>query len=117
MVPPRAEEPAISATLINVFQVPAGREDAFLSLWEATDELLRRNAGYSSTRLRRAITPDARFQFIAELDSVEQWRGVITSPEFGAIAARMAEFQPSPGLYTVAREHRAEHEPGSGGAR
>lgn len=98
------------ATLINLFQVPAGREEEFLRLWEEADELLRASSGYAATRLHRAVQPEAKYQFVnvAVLSSVEDWRAVITRPDFTALAARMAEFQPAPGLYSVVREHEVE---------
>ena len=97
-----------TATLINVFDVAAGREEEFLSLWEDADRLLRSRGGYIVTRLHRALMPDTRFRFVnvAELDSVEQWREVIGSAEFRALAEQMPDFQRSPGLYQVVREHR-----------
>src|SRR3954463_10102060 len=92
-----------TATLINCFEVPADQDDRFLVLWHQADELLRSRGGYRSTRLHKALGPQARFRYVnvAELDSVETWQPTVTSPEFGAIAAQMAEFHPSPGLYVV----------------
>ena len=43
---------------------------------------------------------------VAELDSVEQWREVIGSAEFRALAEQMSDFRPSPRLYQVVREYR-----------
>src|SRR3954447_6563062 len=67
------------------------------------DELLRSRGGYRSTRLHKAAGPQARFRWInvAELDSVETWQSIVSGPEFGAVAAQMADFHPSPGLYMV----------------
>jgi len=98
-----------TATLINCFEVPADQDDRFLVLWHQADELLRSRGGYRTTRLHKALGPQARFRYInvAELDSVETWQSVIGSPEFGAISAQMAAFHPSPGLYTVAAAHAA----------
>jgi hypothetical protein len=45
------------ATLINVFEVPADREEEFLSLWEDADRLLRFQGGYVVTRLHGALMP------------------------------------------------------------
>jgi hypothetical protein len=50
---------------------------------------------------------------VAELDSVETWQSTLNTPEFASIAAQMAEFFPSPGLYTVEVTHgtaEPEHE-------
>jgi heme oxygenase (mycobilin-producing) len=99
-----------TATLINVFEVPAEREKEFLSMWEAADSLLRSQGGYLVTRLHRALMPDARFRFVnvAELDSVERWREVIGTTEFRALGEQMSQFRPSPGLYQVIREHHRD---------
>jgi len=92
-----------TATLINCFEVSPEHDDRFVALWKQADDLLRSRGGDSSTRLHKAMGPQARFRYVnvAELDSVEAWQSVIASPEFGAIAAQMAEFHPSPGLYAV----------------
>jgi hypothetical protein len=92
-----------SAVLINCFEVDPAQDERFLAVWRQADELLRNRGGYSSTRLHKAVGPQARFRWInvAELDSVETWQSIIGGPEFGAIAAQMAEFHPSPGLYAV----------------
>jgi hypothetical protein len=93
-----------TATLINCFEVPADQDDRFLALWHQADELLHRRGGYRSTRLHKALGARARYRYInvAELDSVETWQSVIGGPEFGALSAQMAEFHPTPALYTVA---------------
>ena len=92
-----------SAVLINCFEVDPAQDERFLALWKEADELLRGRGGYRSARLHKAVGPQARFRWInvAELDSVETWQSIISGPEFGAIAARMVEFHPSPGLYAV----------------
>ncbi len=92
-----------TAILINCFEVSPDQEEGFLTLWQQADELLRSRGGYRSTRLHKALSPQARFRYInvAELDAVESWQSVVSSPEFGAIAAQMRQFHPSPGLYAV----------------
>ncbi len=104
-----------SATLINVFQVPADREAEFLALWERANEMLRSASGYTSTRLHRAVRPDARYRYInvAQIESVENWRTVVGGPDFVALSAEMADFQPAPALYEVVREHILSPEHGS----
>ena len=98
-----------SATLINCFEVAPDQDERFLALWKQADELLRKRGGYRSTRLHRSLDPRARFRWInvAELDAVETWQSMIRSPEFGAIAAQMAEFRPSPALYEAEVAHTA----------
>ena len=99
-----------TVTRINCFQVPAEREAEFLALWHQADALLRTRGGYLTTRLHKALQPDSRYQYIniAELDSVQTWKAAITSPEFTAITAQMAEFHPAPGLYSVTVSHRSQ---------
>jgi hypothetical protein len=83
------------------------QDERFLQLWHQADDLLRSRGGYRTTRLHRALGPQARFRYVnvAELDSVEAWLSAVSSPEFAAIAAQMADFSPSPGLYTVEVAH------------
>jgi antibiotic biosynthesis monooxygenase (ABM) superfamily enzyme len=102
-----------TAMLINCFEVSAEDDDRFLALWHQADELLCSRGGYRSTRLHKALGPQARFRYInvAELDSVETWQSVIGSPEFRALSAQMADFHPSPGLYTVTVAHTGETGP------
>ncbi len=100
---PAAAQPV---TLINVFEVPAGRLDEAVRYWEAARDILVTQPGYVSTRLHQAITPDARFQLI----NVAVWE----SP--AAFAAAMQRMQQglrvpppeglrfSPALYRVIRE-------------
>jgi heme-degrading monooxygenase HmoA len=92
-----------TAILINCFEVAPDQDEHFLTLWKRADELLRSRGGYRSTRLHKALRPQVRFRYInvAELDTVETWQSTISSPEFGAIAAQMRQFHPSPGLYAV----------------
>src|SRR4051794_3646776 len=99
-----------SAVLINAFEVDPAQDVDFLVLWRQADQLLRSKGGYRSTRLHKAVGPQARFRWInlAELESVETWQSIISDPEFGAIAAQMAEFHPSPGLYAVEVAQTAE---------
>ncbi len=104
------------ATLINCFEVPDGREEEFLALWHRADALLRSRGGYATTRLHKAIQPGSRYRYIniAEVDSIETWREVITSPAFTDVAARMADFHSTPGLYSVAVANSRQPENGPG---
>ena len=65
--------------LINPFEVPEGKDEAFLAEWEAAKAFMERQPGYIATRLHRSLVPNARFRFInvAEWASVEgprSWR-------------------------------------------
>ncbi len=98
-------------TLINCFDVPAGREQEFLKLWEQVNDYMRAKPGYVSHKLHRAVTPDAPYRFVnvAQWTSVEKFgaahdngfRALVTQPQWAA-------FSSHPGLYEVVHEAKAE---------
>ncbi|HYE88410.1 MAG TPA: antibiotic biosynthesis monooxygenase family protein [Vicinamibacterales bacterium] len=71
-----------NAIVINVIEVTEGREDAALTAWEAFAEYFRRQPGYVSTKLHRAVGADARFRFInvAEWESADDFLSALKSP-------------------------------------
>ena len=64
-----SEESPDAVTYINCFEVPAGREEAFLALWTEVNAYMRTKPGFISHRLHRATQPDARYRFI----NIPQW--------------------------------------------
>ena len=91
---------------INPFEVPQGREDEALSMWEAFAEYFRKQPGYISTKLHKAIYPDAKFHLInvAEWESAEAFQAALSNPEFMDVAKDLPNDIPSfPGLYKVIR--------------
>jgi heme-degrading monooxygenase HmoA len=90
--------------LINPFEVPPEAEDRFVPAWTAAAEYMRRQPGFLSTRLHKAISPDATFGFInvAEWESPEAFRAAISTEEF----RKMAEGGPvsHPALFRVIAE-------------
>ena len=64
-------------TLINSFEVAAGREDQFLQLWKQVNAYMREKPGYLGHKLHRAITLDASFRFVnvARWASMEHFQG------------------------------------------
>jgi heme-degrading monooxygenase HmoA len=56
-------------TLINVFEVPAEHVDAFVAGWRERAALMSTKPGFLSTRLHRALSPQARFQLV----NVARW--------------------------------------------
>ena len=92
--------------LINPFQVPEGKEDECLAFWEKAAEFIRRQPGFISTRLHKAVSSEARFHFInvAEWESAEHFQSVIESEAFKTLTAPYMELFPHyPGLYKVIR--------------
>jgi hypothetical protein len=100
---PLAAQPV---TLINTFEVPAGRVEESIRYWEAARDFLARQPGYVSTRLHQAIAPDARFQLIniavwespaAFMAATQRMQQALRAPPPGGLRF-------SPGLYRVIRE-------------
>jgi heme-degrading monooxygenase HmoA len=92
--------------LINSFEVPQGREDECLVFWEQAAAYMKRQPGFISTRLHKALSPEARFHFIniAEWESAADFQAAVTSEEFQRLIGPYTEICPHyPGLYEVIR--------------
>jgi heme oxygenase (mycobilin-producing) len=92
--------------LINPFEVPQGKEDECLVFWEKAAEYMRRQPGFISTKLHKAVIPGARFHFInvAEWESLERFQKAVENEEFkDLVAPFMTVFPHYPGLYEVIR--------------
>jgi heme oxygenase (mycobilin-producing) len=89
--------------LINAFEVPDGKDEAFLEGWERARTFLATQQGYLSTRLHRSLSPSADFRFInvAVWQSAQAFQAATSRPEF-ANAAIPFPFHAS--LYEVVRE-------------
>lgn len=93
-------------TVINPFEVPQGREDEALSMWEAFAEYFRKQPGYISTKLHKAINPEARFLLIniAEWESAEAFQAALNNPSLQDITKDLPGDIPHyPGIYEVIR--------------
>jgi heme-degrading monooxygenase HmoA len=90
-----------SATLFNLFEVPARDEQGFLAGWQRARDFIDARGGLAATTLHRSIAPHAEFRFVnvAEIDSVETWRGAIASEEFPQVPG-----VPHPALYEAVRD-------------
>ena len=90
--------------LINAFEVSEGtNDDEFLRGWERAAEFMRQQPGFLSTRLHRALVPDARFRFVnvAEWASPQDFQAAVGSEEFREIASGGPAG--SPALYEIVR--------------
>ena len=97
----------VNVVLINPFEVPKGSEEDALAYWERCAAVLRKQPGFISTRLHRAISPDARFAFInvAEWVSAEQFYAAVSLSEFQAVAQEgVSKYPHFPALYQVVRD-------------
>jgi heme-degrading monooxygenase HmoA len=91
----------MSVTLINPFEIEPGTEDRFMESWQEAADYMKRQPGFISTRLHRALAPNARFEFIniAEWESPQHFMDAVQSPEFQKLAA---DAPPNfPALYQV----------------
>jgi heme-degrading monooxygenase HmoA len=91
-------------TLINLFEVPAGREEAFGLLWEQVNAYMRAQPGYLGHRLHRALADDAPYRYanLATWESGEAWRAA-HDEGFRKLLAQpqWREFPSTPALYEV----------------
>ena len=97
---------AENVVLINVFEVQPGTEEEAVRYWEAARDFLSRQPGYVSTRLHRALRPDARFQLVnvAEWASAEAFQAATARMQRELAAAPPPGLRSTPGLYRVVRE-------------
>ena len=96
--------PQQPVTLMNRFTVPEGRDDAFVKLWLESSEYFRRQPGFLSLRLHRAVTPtEARYVNIARWESDAAYRAPHGTDEFRALVGQEAwqEFPSTPVLFEV----------------
>ncbi|HEX4249932.1 MAG TPA: antibiotic biosynthesis monooxygenase family protein [Pseudonocardia sp.] len=94
---------------INCFEVPPGRDAAFLELWSRIDGFMCAQPGFQWRRLHRSLDADARLRYVnvaswdsaAEFDAAhgEKFRGMVGQPEW-------REFPALPALYSVERDDR-----------
>ena len=94
----------MSVILINPFELPEGADsEAFLRGWERAADYMRAQPGFSSSRLHRALGPDARFPFVnvAEWESPQAFQAAATSERFRDTAKGAPPGSPS--LYEVVR--------------
>jgi heme-degrading monooxygenase HmoA len=100
----------MSVPFVNCFEVPAGREDAFMALWGEVNAYMAAKPGYLSHWLHRSLSPDARYRFInyVQWETPELWeaahddgfRRLVSDP-------RWREFTTTPALYEVVHEGHA----------
>lgn len=70
------------AVLINVFEVDAEDDAALVRAWEADANWMKRQPGYISTQLHRAIGGSRLFLNYAVWESVAHFRAAFTHPDF-----------------------------------
>ena len=99
----QGEGPA-PVTLINVFEVPQGRDDEFLAGWQRTAAFMRQQPGFRSTRLHVTLSEQAQFRYVnvAEWESPAAFQRAVGQDAFRAVAGAIAFAEAHPSLYRVA---------------
>jgi heme-degrading monooxygenase HmoA len=90
--------------LINVFEVPAGRDEEFLAGWQRTAEYMRQQPGFRSTRLHVSLNAQAQFRYVnlAEWEDPASFQRAVSQDAFRAVARDIAFAEAHPSLYRVA---------------
>ena len=94
----------MAVTFINLFEVQAGRDEAFLALWQQVNAHMRTQPGYQSHQLHRALADGAPYRYanVAIWESADAWRAahndtfrqMVTRPEW-------QEYPSTPALYEL----------------
>lgn len=97
-------------TLVNCFEVPAGREEEFFGLWQQVNAYMQKKKGYLEHKLHRSLAPDAKYRFVnvARWASIEDFQAAHDAG-FQALVSKPAwsEFRSSPALYEVVHQASA----------
>lgn len=73
---------AAPVVLINLFTLDAADEEQFLDAWKDDATFMKRQPGFISTQLHRAIGESPTYLNYAVWDSTETFRAAFTHPEF-----------------------------------
>lgn len=100
--------------LINCFEVPAGREEEFLTLFGEMNDYMAARPGYVGNRLHRSLAPDARYRFIHYVE----WRSpahlrAARDDDFDHLRASIlaAGFTSTHAVYEIVQERHSGNEP------
>ena len=91
---------ASPVVLVNVFTLDKSDEHTFLRAWHDDAEFMKRQPGFISTQLHRAIGESPTYLNYAVWESTADFRAAFTHPEFRAkIAVYPASAVASPHLF------------------
>ena len=82
---------ASPVVLVNLFNVAEGDIPALMAAWESDANWMKRQPGYISTQLHRAIGGSCVFMNYAVWESVDHFRNAFSHPDF----ARALDAYPS----------------------
>src|SRR6201998_1594037 len=75
---------ATPVVLVNVFTLDKADEQSFLEAWQVDAAFMKRQPGFISTQLHRAIGESATYFNCAVWQSTADFRAAFTHPEFRA---------------------------------
>jgi heme-degrading monooxygenase HmoA len=70
--------------LVNLFTLDKADEPSFLGTWQDDAEFMKRQPGFISTQLHRAVGDSPTYLNYAVWESTTAFRDAFTHPEFGA---------------------------------
>lgn len=73
---------AAPIVLVNLCTMAPEDEEAFLTTWAADSAYMKRQPGFISTQLHRALGENPTYLNYAVFESAETWRNAFHSPEF-----------------------------------
>src|ERR1700761_8115417 len=91
---------ATAVVLVNLFTLDAADEDTFLKAWQDDAAIMKRQPGFISTQLHRALGDSPAYLNYAVWESTAHFRAAFTHPDFRAkIASYPASAIASPHLF------------------
>jgi heme-degrading monooxygenase HmoA len=86
--------------LVNVFTLDQADEETFLEIWRDDAEFMKRQPGFISTQLHRAVGESPTYLNYAVWESTADFRAAFTQPEFRAkLSAYPSSAVASPHLF------------------
>ena len=91
---------AAPVVLVNVFTLDPTDEEAFLKVWQDDATFMKRQPGFISTQLHRALGENPTYMNYAVWESTDHFRAALSRPEFKAsLAAYPSSTIASPHLF------------------
>ena len=75
---------ASPVVLVNIFMLDKAEEEAFLKAWQGDADFMKRQPGFISTQLHRAIGESPTYLNYAVWESTAHFRAAFTNPGFRA---------------------------------
>lgn len=73
---------ASPVVLVNLFTLDIADEPGFLAIWQEDADFMKKQPGFISTQLHRAIGPNATYLNYAVWESTAAFRSAFTNPAF-----------------------------------